>query len=100
MRTILYHKSLLLLQLFLIYILTKGTSFLQGYTISFELVNEISQKIQILVEYTEVISKTADKEFGKVHEALIDIGKTLSQCEERISTLENVSHTRIRTYTP
>ncbi|CAC5410688.1 unnamed protein product [Mytilus coruscus] len=66
-----------------------GTSFLQGYTISFELVNEIRQKIQILVEYAEVISKTADTEFGKVHEALIDIGETFSQYEKRISTLEN-----------
>ncbi|CAG2204341.1 unnamed protein product [Mytilus edulis] len=50
-----------------------GTSFLQGYTISFELVNEIRQKLQVLVEYAEVISKTADIEFGKVHELLVDV---------------------------
>ncbi|CAG2200906.1 unnamed protein product [Mytilus edulis] len=77
-----------------------GTSFLQGYTISFELVNEIRQKIQILLEYAEVISKTADKEFGKVHEALIVIEKTLSRCEERISTLENVSFSHTKPYVP
>ncbi|CAG2198852.1 unnamed protein product [Mytilus edulis] len=68
-----------------------GTSFLQGYTISVELVDELRQKLQVLVEYAEVISQTADTEFGKVHEALIDIGETLIQYDKRISTLENVN---------
>ncbi|VDI67910.1 Hypothetical predicted protein [Mytilus galloprovincialis] len=76
---------------------TNGTSFLQGYTISFEVVNEIRQKLQVLVEYAEVISKTADKEFGKVHGALIDIAETLRQYEKRISTLENTVATHEKT---
>ncbi|CAG2204330.1 unnamed protein product [Mytilus edulis] len=67
---------------------TNGTSFLQGYTISFEVVNEIRQKLQVLVEYAEVISKTADKEFGKVHGALIDIAETLRQYEKEYQLLK------------
>ncbi|XP_076083203.1 uncharacterized protein LOC143054168 [Mytilus galloprovincialis] len=66
-----------------------GTSFLQGYTISGELANEIRQQIQILKKYAEVIYKTADTEFEKVNVALIDIGETLRQYGKRISTLEN-----------
>lgn len=73
---------------------------MQGNTISLELVNEIRQKQQVLVEYAKVISKTADIEFAKVHGALIDIGETLRQYDNRISTLENVSYTLIRKYTP
>lgn len=69
---------------------------MEGYTISFELVNEITQQIQILVEYADVISKTSDKEFVKVHETLIDLKETLSQYGKRISTLENVSNTQIK----
>ncbi|XP_076083369.1 uncharacterized protein LOC143054293 isoform X2 [Mytilus galloprovincialis] len=74
-----------------------GTSFLQGYTISLELVNEIRQKQQVLVEYAKVISKTADIEFAKVHGALIDIGETLRQYDNRISTLENTVATQGKT---
>ncbi|XP_071142400.1 serine/threonine-protein phosphatase 6 regulatory ankyrin repeat subunit B-like isoform X2 [Mytilus edulis] len=68
---------------------TNGTSYLKDTTLGLELVNDIRQQIQLLVEYEKVICKSADAEFSKVHNELTEIGKTLSQFDNRISSLEN-----------
>ncbi|CAC5410674.1 unnamed protein product [Mytilus coruscus] len=68
---------------------TNGTSFFQGTTIGLELINDLKQQIHVLVEYADVICKSADTEFSRVHTELTKIGNTLTQNNERISTLEN-----------
>ncbi|CAC5410694.1 unnamed protein product [Mytilus coruscus] len=68
---------------------TNGTNYLKDTTLGLELVNDIRQQIQLLVEYEKVICKSADTEFSTVHYELTAIGKTLSQYDKRISTLEN-----------
>ncbi|CAG2221846.1 unnamed protein product [Mytilus edulis] len=69
---------------------TNGTSYLKDTTLGLELVNDIRQQIQLLVEYEKVICKSADAEFSTVHNELTEIGKTLSQYDNRISSLENI----------
>ncbi|VDI03521.1 Hypothetical predicted protein [Mytilus galloprovincialis] len=68
---------------------TNGTGFFQGTTIGLELVYELRQQIQILVEYADVICKSSDTEFSRVHTELREIGNTLIQTDKRISTIEN-----------
>lgn len=72
--------------------ITSGTSYLNDTTLGLELVNDIRQQIQLLVEYEKVICKSADTEFSKVQNELTEIGKTLSQYDDRISSLETVSN--------
>lgn len=57
--------------------------------------NDIRQQIQLLVEYEKVICKSADIEFSIIHNELTEIGKTLSQYDKRIASLENVSNNEL-----
>lgn len=72
-------------------IILLGTSFFQGTTFGFELVDNIRQEIQVLVEYADVICKSGDTEFSRVNTELTEMGTKLGQNNERILKLENVS---------
>lgn len=73
-------------------ILLLGTSFFQGTTTGLEIVDNIRQEIQVLVTYADVICKSGDTEFSRVHAKLSQMYTKLSQNKERILKLENVSH--------
>ncbi|VDI46319.1 Hypothetical predicted protein [Mytilus galloprovincialis] len=68
---------------------TNGTSFFQGTTTGLEIVDNIRQEIQVLVTYADVICKSGDTEFSRVHAKLSEMYTKLSQNKERILKLEN-----------
>ncbi|CAG2184837.1 unnamed protein product [Mytilus edulis] len=66
-----------------------GTSFFQGTTTGLEIVDNIQQEIQVLVTYADVICKSGDTEFSRVHAELSEMGTKLRLNKERILKLEN-----------
>lgn len=71
-----------------------GTSFLQGSTIGIELVDEFRKQIQLLVEYTVEVCKSAYTTFSRVYRQLTEMGNVFSQFDKRITTLENISNNK------
>lgn len=76
----------------LFFILLLGTRFFQGTTTGLEIVDSIRQEIQVLVTYANVICKSGDTEFSRVHAELSEMSTKLSHNKERILKLENVSY--------